>query len=142
MVNPFCYIVACVTMLEYLFHSLTKHFSRTDFFSEPCELAKHKCSYLSHNNRSFIPFSLIYPDAWGPSRFYSRSCYRWFVTFTDCHSRYTWVYLLHHKNECVWIPQNLSPVQTQFHATFKILQNTNGHEYTDLIIFSRFWESV
>ena len=84
------------------------------------------------NNKSRFPFHVIHTDVWGPSRHTSIFGHRWFVTFIDCHSRTTWVYLLKHKSDVFHCFQNFHKmVQTQFNATLKILRSDNGTEYTE-----------
>ena len=46
-----------------------------------CEFAKHRrVPFLISNNRTFIPFSLIHSDIWGPSTVSNVSGVRWFVS--------------------------------------------------------------
>ena len=64
---------------------------------DACKFSKHICAiYLSTNNSS-KPFKLIHSNRWGTSQvvFF----YRWIVTFINCYSRTTYVYLMHNKSE-------------------------------------------
>ena len=75
---------------------------------------------------------VIHSDVWGPSPVASLLGYRWFVTFIDCHSRVTWVYLLKAKNEVFSCFQSFHKmVRTQFDANIKVLRSDNGTEYID-----------
>ena len=51
-----------------------------------CEFSKHHCvPLLIINNRTFVPFSLIHSDIWGPSTILNVFGARWFVSFiNDC----------------------------------------------------------
>ena len=120
-------------ILEKLFPSLAKQCSRSQFLCEACELAKHKRSfYAPVNHRSDSPFMVIHSDVWGPSPVTSLSGYRWFVTFIDCYSRVTWVYLLKAKNEVFSCFKSFHQmVRTQFDANVKVLRSDNGTEYID-----------
>ena len=120
-------------ILEKKIPSLVKHCTRSKFFCEACELAKHKRSfYAPVNQRSDSPFMVIHSDVWGPSPVTSLLGYRWFVTFIDCHSRVTWVYLLKAKNEVFSCFQSFHKmVCTQFDANIKVLRSDNGTEYID-----------
>jgi transposase InsO family protein len=78
------------------------------------------------------PFMVIHSDVWGPSPVTSLLGYHWFVTFIDCHSRVTWVYLLKAKNEVFSCFQSFHKmVRTQFDANIKVLRSDNGTEYID-----------
>ena len=45
------------------------------------------------------PLELIYTDLWGPSPVVSSNGYRYYVTFVDAHTRFTWLYLLKSKSD-------------------------------------------
>src|SRR4051812_29451346 len=58
--------------------------------------------------------------------------FRWVVTFIDCHSRMTWLYLMKQKSEVMTCFQNFdSYVRTQFDKRIKVLRSNNGTEYTN-----------
>ncbi|KAA0025138.1 Retrovirus-related Pol polyprotein from transposon TNT 1-94 [Cucumis melo var. makuwa] len=74
--------------------------------------AKHRVSFPSQPYKPTQPFTLIHSDVWGPSKVTTSSGKRWFVTFTDDHTRLTWVYLITdksegivHQNSCAYTPQ-------------------------------------
>jgi len=111
-------------------------FSRTRFeslFCDACEYAKHtRNSYPVSDNRSTTPFMTIHSDVWGPTQTVSLSGSRWFVTFIDCCTRMTWVYLLKAKSEVFSCFQSFHKmICTQFDAKIKILRTDNGSEYMD-----------
>ena len=59
-----------------------------------------------------------------------RSGHRYFVTFIDCCTRTTWLYVLKHKSdvfECFVDFHKL--IMTQYDASVKILRTDNGTEY-------------
>ncbi|KAK8938674.1 hypothetical protein KSP39_PZI011284 [Platanthera zijinensis] len=81
---------------------------------------------------SLQPFDVIHSDVWGPSRVTSLSGYKWFVTFIDCHSRTTWLYLLKQKSDVFPCFQNFHKmVSHQFGGTIRVLRSDNGGEYDD-----------
>ena len=83
-------------------------------------------------NKRLVPFSLIYSDVWGHSRFVSLTSQKWFVTFIDDCSRATWVYLMKDKSEVFSVFQNFHKMlSTQFGAVMKILMSNNGGDYRD-----------
>ena len=65
---------------------------------DACEFAKHtRRSYLSKGIMRISPFVLIHYDIW-TFPVLSVSGMKYFITFSDCNSRMTWVYLLRHKD--------------------------------------------
>ena len=83
-----------------IYPSLFKLCPREILVCDACELAKHtRGSYPSIGLRSGKPFEMIHSDVWGPCEVRSIFGHRRFVTFIDCFSRYTWLYLLKHKSD-------------------------------------------
>lgn len=77
------------------------------------------------------PFSLIHSDVWGPSPVPSLTGYRYYSVFIDDATRYSWVYLMHNKNETfLKFKQFLAMITTQFKATIQTLRSDAGGEYT------------
>ena len=67
---------------------------------------------------------------WGPCSTVSTSGYRYFVTFIDCYSRVTWVYLLKAKDEVIRCFKEFHKlVDIQFSTKIKVLRYDNGTEY-------------
>ena len=64
-------------------------------------------SYPFNKSDSFssAPFDLIHFDIWGPAPVPTEGGSKYFVIFVDDFSRYTWIYLLHHRSELVSIYQ-------------------------------------
>jgi transposase InsO family protein len=55
---------------------------------------------------------------------------KYFVTFIDCYSHMTWVYLMHHKDEVFHCFQNFHAyVKNQFQVQVQVLRTDNGTEY-------------
>ena len=57
---------------------------------------------------------------------------KWFVTFIDCYTRMTWVYMLKHKNQvfqCFYDFHKL--IANQFNAKVRIIRTDNGTEYVN-----------
>jgi hypothetical protein len=84
---------------------------------DACEFGKHtRTSYVSRGLRSISPFVLIHSDVW-TCPVISISGMKYFVTFIDCYSRMTWVYLMRHKNEVFRCFQDFyAYVKNQFHT--------------------------
>ena len=57
---------------------------------------------------------------------------KYFVTFIDCYSRMTWIYLMKHKSEVLQCFRNFcSLVGNQYDARVKVLRTDNGTEYVN-----------
>nr|KYP60497.1 Retrovirus-related Pol polyprotein from transposon TNT 1-94 [Cajanus cajan] len=75
-----------------------------------CNIAKQNRLPFSNPNK-FSPncFDLIHADIWGPFRQPTYDGFRYFLTLVDDKSRFTWVYMLHNKSDCIHIiPQFVS----------------------------------
>lgn len=119
--------------LSHMYPSRFKSCSRESLVCDACELAKHtRATYPSRGLRSTQPFEVLHSDVWGPCEVHSISGHRWFVTFIDCYSRYTWLYLIKHKSHVFPVFRDLCAlIQNQFGATIKTLRSDNGTEYVN-----------
>jgi hypothetical protein len=55
---------------------------------------------------------------------------KYFMTFIDCYSHMTWIYLMKHKSEVLQCFQNFcSLVENQYDARVKVLRTDNGTEH-------------
>ncbi|KAM1627395.1 hypothetical protein ACFX1R_017067 [Malus domestica] len=99
-----------------------------------CPLAKqHRLPFGISSITTKKPFDLIHCDIWGPYKISSLSGANYFLTVVDDYSRFTWVFLMHHKSET----QNLlkrffSFVQTQFQTQIQTIRTDNGGEFLSL----------
>ena len=65
-----------------------------------CKLSQSKVlPFLHHASRASQCFELIHNDVWGIAPVVSHAHYKYFVTFIDDFSRFTWVYFLRAKGE-------------------------------------------
>ena len=72
----------------------------------------------------------MHSDVWGPSPLTSLLSFNYYVIFVDDYSRFTWLFLLKHKNEVLSVFKHFkSMVETQFNSKLKILRTDNGSEY-------------
>jgi hypothetical protein len=73
--------------------------SSPESLCEPCLLAKSKClPFSASNNVTKEPLEIIHSDLWSSPMPSINGC-RYYVVFIDNHSRFTWIYPLHHKSE-------------------------------------------
>jgi transposase InsO family protein len=121
------------TVLGRLYPKLYSRCNKAKLVCDVCEFAKHtRTIYPFFGNRSSFCFDIVHSDVWGPARVASPSGSRWFVTFIDCHSRMTWLYLLKRKDEvfkCFKVFHKM--VETQFEKRVKVLCSDNDTEYTN-----------
>ena len=65
------------------------------FDCKSCKLGKSKVLPFSHPaSRASQCFDIIHSDVWGIAPIVSHAHYKYFVTFIDYFSRFTWVYFL------------------------------------------------
>jgi transposase InsO family protein len=107
--------------------------NRQKLVCDACEFGKHtRSSYVSRGLRSVAPFMLIHSDVW-TSPVVSVSGMKYFVTFIDCYSRMTWLYLMKHKNEVLKCFKDFCAyVRNQFNAHVQIIRTDNGTEYLNI----------
>jgi hypothetical protein len=64
-----------------------------------CQLAKsHQLPYSSSIHHSTKPLELIFSDVWGPAPT-SVGGYKYYISFIDDFSKFTWIYLMHDRIE-------------------------------------------
>jgi transposase InsO family protein len=119
--------------MSHIYPSIFNACSRESLICDACEFAKHtRVPYPSLGLRSNKPFDVIHSDVWGPCEVHSISRHRWFVTFIDGFSRYTWLYLLKHKSDVFAVFKDLCAlIKNKFGNTIKVLRSNNGMEYVN-----------
>ncbi|CAL9217264.1 unnamed protein product [Arabidopsis halleri] len=98
---------------------------------EACILGKHCKTVFPKSNAIYEKcFDLVHSDVW-TSPCASRDNHKYFVTFIDEKSKYTWVTLLPSKDRVYDAFLNFQNyVTNHFDAKIKILRTDNGGEYT------------
>jgi len=96
-----------------------------------CKLVKSKTlPFPSGAHCASTCFELIHSDVWGMSPVVSHAQYKYFVTFIDDYSRFTWIYFLRSKSEVFsMFKKFLTYVETQFQASVKKFRSDSGGEY-------------
>jgi len=96
-----------------------------------CKLAKSKIlPFHSNGHRAAHCFDIIHSDVWGISLVMSHAKYKYFVTFIDDYSRFTWIYFLRSKADVFsTFKKFLAFVENQFHIGIKTLRTDSGGEY-------------
>jgi hypothetical protein len=78
------------------------------------EFGKHtRSSYVSRRIMSISLFVLVHSDVW-TCPVIPVSGMKYFVTFIDCYSRMTWVYLMRHKDEVFICFRDFCAYENQF----------------------------
>jgi histone deacetylase 1/2 len=61
---------------------------------DACQQGKsHQLPFVSSSRVVTTPLELVYSDVWGPAQT-SVSGHKYYVSFIDAYSRFTWLYLL------------------------------------------------
>lgn len=72
----------------------------SNFLCHACQLGKsHKPPFFSSNTVYSKPLALVVSDLWGPSPTPSQNGCKYYVTYVDAFSRFTWIYFLKAKSE-------------------------------------------
>ncbi|KAL1188993.1 Retrovirus-related Pol polyprotein from transposon RE2 [Cardamine amara subsp. amara] len=97
---------------------------------EACILGKHCRVVFPESTTSYGEcFDLVHSDVW-TAPCLTRDQYKYFVSFIDEKSKYTWVTLMPSKSHVLDAFSNFyNYVLTQFGAKIKILRSDNGGEY-------------
>ena len=121
-------------ILNWVYPHLFEKADKTKLFCNACEFGKlTKSSYVSSDHRSFHAFDVIHSDVWGPCSASSTNGYRYFVSFIDCFSHVTWLYLIRKKNEVFSCFKAFHRAfQSQYGAVVKVLRYDNGTEYANI----------
>ncbi|KAL0540368.1 hypothetical protein IC582_024605 [Cucumis melo] len=103
-----------------------------------CKLAKQPAlSFSTSTSISNKPFDLIHSDIWGPAPTSTVHGYRYYVSFIDDFSRFTWIYFLKHRSALsrTYI-EFANMIRTQFSCPIKTLRIDNALEYKDSTLLS------
>ena len=106
----------------------------SSFTCDSCEYAKATCKVIrkeATHPRAEAFGDEIHTDLWGPARVTSLGSRKYYVTFTDDHTRYTRLELLHSKDEAFQAYKTFAAwAETQHGTRIKRLRSDRGGEYT------------
>ena len=89
-----------------------------------------KSPFIGQGDRASEVLELIHTDVCGPFSEMARGGFSYFITFTDDHSRYGYVYLLKYKSESFEkFKEFRAEVEKQTGKSIKILRSDRGGEY-------------
>jgi len=104
------------------------------FICDSCEYAKTTCKPISKGHMAPPAQSFgeeVHTDVWGLSPNLSLQGHQYYVTFTDDHTRFTRLDVLHTKNETFKSYKSFSAwAQTQHSTHIKQLRSDCGSEFT------------
>ena len=121
------------SIVSLMLHKSNISYSK-DFVPVVCESCLEgkfcKLPFQPTGNKFVIPFEVVDSDLWGPAPCKSIDGYRYYVTFIDECTRYTWIFPLINKSDlCATFIAFYAYVLNQFSATVKILQSDGSGEY-------------
>ncbi|PKU66732.1 Retrovirus-related Pol polyprotein from transposon TNT 1-94 [Dendrobium catenatum] len=101
----------------------------------------HKIPFTKSCNRMKTPLALLHSDVWGPSPVMSNQGFRYYVTFIDDFSRYTWIFPIRNKSDVPHIFINFKIfIENQTDYKIKMLRTDGGTEYRNNTL-NHFFES-
>lgn len=103
---------------------------------DSCQRAKsHQLPYPVSTSVSTKPLELIFSDVWGDAPL-SVGRYKYYVSFIDDYSKFSWIYLIKKKSDVFEVFQNFQAhVERQFNAKILAVQSDWGGEYEKLNSF-------
>ena len=116
--------------------NLVEHFDynskNTIGFCETCVGGKHHRSpFTSSTTKTSTPLELVHSDVCGRMQNKSAGGAEYFLTLTDDHTRYSWVYMLKTKDQVFeYFQEWKALVEKQSKYKLKTLRTDNGGEYT------------
>ncbi|CAA0812276.1 Uncharacterized mitochondrial protein AtMg00710, partial [Striga hermonthica] len=96
----------------------------------------HKLPFNSVSTYSYAPLELIRSDLWGSLPSVSHNGFRYYVSFIDHATRFTWIYLLKNKSQTLpAFTQFKQLVENQLNKKIKALQTDGGGEFIGMTNF-------
>ncbi|KAL3820422.1 hypothetical protein ACJIZ3_006327 [Penstemon smallii] len=98
-----------------------------------CQAKAHSLPYYPTNHTSSAPLELVFADVWGPAPMLSRGGFRYYISFVDVFSRYTWMFPLKCKSDVVNVFLSFKRhVETLLNFKIRSLQSDWGGEFRSL----------
>ena len=87
---------------------------------------------FSHSNTiASFPLEIVYSDVWGPAPISSINGFRYYVSFIDAYSRFTWFFPLKHKSPVLSSFMHFkNTMENLLGTTIKIFRTDCGGEYS------------
>ncbi|KAL5753703.1 hypothetical protein ACOSP7_021923 [Xanthoceras sorbifolium] len=106
-------------------------------FCESCKFGKHhQLPFPISQTVARKPFEIVHTDIWGPAPMLSNEGHRYYISFIDLYTRFTWIYSLKLKYEAFTVFQQFHQmIKVQFNAKIKCIQTDMGGEYKPFITY-------
>jgi Reverse transcriptase (RNA-dependent DNA polymerase)/Integrase core domain len=100
-------------------------------FCSDCIQAKaHVLPLPISSSSTKAPLEIIHSDVWGPCPIVSSNRYKYYISFVDDYSRFTWIYFLKHKSDvCHVFFTFKSQVENLLNHTIKILRTDGDTQF-------------
>ncbi|KAJ0962959.1 hypothetical protein J5N97_028081 [Dioscorea zingiberensis] len=114
-------------------HKLPFSVDKTVHVCDACQQAKsHQLPYSTSTHMSSSPLELVFSDVWGPAS-HSVGGYKYYVSFIDDFSKFTWLYLLNSKSDVERVFfQFQNHVERLLEKKIQCMQTDWGGEYQKL----------
>ena len=102
-------------------------------FCDACQYGKlHQFHFPVTDIKTRAPLELIHTDLWGPASMPSKDGYKYYISFIDDFTRYSWIFPLTLKSEVLdTFKQYKLFVEKQFSRSIKTIQSNMGGEFRD-----------
>ena len=99
-----------------------------------CPIAKgHQLPFYESSSSICNPLDLVYLDVWGPSPILSINGNRYYISFIDAYSRFTWLFPIQNKSDVKYVFISFQTmVNRLFSRKIKSVQLDWGGEYRSL----------
>ena len=104
---------------------------RVDQVSEACQLGKqHRLPFQKESSISKGFLDVIHSDVWGPAQTSAIGGCRYYITFTDDYSHYTWIFPMKKKREVLsHFQKHKGEVEHEMGRHIRCLWSDGGKEY-------------
>ena len=90
------------SVVKRVLNSCNVAYSSTTRFCEPCIHGKHhQLPFHTSLSQYTTPLELVFIDIWGPAPVCASNGARYYISFLDAHTKYTWLFLLHNKSQAL-----------------------------------------
>jgi hypothetical protein len=120
-------------VLRHVLHkSVNPSLSIKSQFCKHCTQGKMTQLPFSHSNTiASFPLEIVYSDVWGPAPIPSINGFRYYVSFIDAYSRFTWFFPLKHKSQVLSSFMHFkNTMENLLGTTIKIFRTDCGGEYS------------
>ncbi|KAL4017234.1 hypothetical protein IC575_024912 [Cucumis melo] len=101
-----------------------------------------KLPFLMSLSTSLTPLELVHNDVWGPSPIISSNGNRYYVSFIDSFSKFTWLFPIAYKSDVPSIIQKFVPfIENQISQKMKNFHSDGGGEFCNTTLQSFFFYS-